>query len=143
VLHAKGRDAVTDEVLKSLQAAIEAVLRDMHGTDVCKSSRLLSRTSPELNSQDSVWVLSGTAQDRMFWHWQCHNFQAHSRESYELTIRVTRADPHGEKSGAGFLLLRVGLSATGALHQPIAYYHAVFMRLWLILLAHCWREKPP
>jgi len=97
VLHVKGRDAVTDEELKSLQAAIETVLQDSHGTDVCKSSRLLSRTSPELNSQDSVWVLSGVAQDRMFWHWQCHNFQAHSRESYELTIRVTRADPHGEK----------------------------------------------
>ncbi|HEY6264842.1 MAG TPA: hypothetical protein VIW93_08575 [Candidatus Acidoferrum sp.] len=44
VLHVKGRDAVTDEELKSLQAAIEAVLRDSHGTDVCKTSRLLSRT---------------------------------------------------------------------------------------------------
>ena len=96
-LHVKGRKAVTDEELKSLQAAIETVLRDSRGIDVCKSSRLLSRMSPELNSQDSVWVLSGTSQDRLFWHWQCHNFQAYSRESYELTIRVTKADHHGEK----------------------------------------------
>jgi hypothetical protein len=86
-----------DEELKSLQTVIEAVLLDNHGADVCKSSRLRSHTLPALNDQDGVWVLSGTAQDPMFWHWQCHNFQAHPRESYELTIRVTRADPHGEK----------------------------------------------
>ena len=88
----KGKPPRPDEELKSLQTVIEAVLLDSHGTDVCKSSRL-----PTLNDQDSVWVLSGNAQGPMFWHWQCHNFQAHPRESYELTIRLTRTDPHGEK----------------------------------------------
>jgi len=92
VLSVHGKSRWADEELKSLQTVIEAVLLDSHGTDVCKSSRL-----PTLNDQDSVWVLSGNAQGSMFWHWQCHNFQAHLRETYELTIRATRADPHGEK----------------------------------------------
>jgi hypothetical protein len=97
VLHVNGKPPLPAEELKSLQTVIEAVLLDSHGTDVCKSSRLRSRTLPALNDQDSVWVLSGPAQDPEFWNWQCHNFQAHTRESYELTIRITRADPHGEK----------------------------------------------
>jgi hypothetical protein len=96
VLHVERKPPLRDEELKSLQTVIEAVLLDSHGADVCKSSRLRSHTLPALNDQDGVWVLSGTTQGPMFWHWQCHNFQAHPRESYELTIRVTRADPHGE-----------------------------------------------
>jgi hypothetical protein len=92
VLHVNGKPPWPDEELKSLQTVIEAVLLDSHGTDVCKSSRL-----PTLNDQDSVWVLSGNKQRAEFWHWQCHNFRAHPRESYELTVRVTRTDPHGEK----------------------------------------------
>ena len=87
VLHIENSPLHEDE-LKSLQTAIEVTLVDSRGNDICKSSR-----RPGLNDQDSAWVLSGWE----FWHWQCHNFQAHPRESYELTIRVTRADPHGEK----------------------------------------------
>jgi hypothetical protein len=87
VLHIQSPSLHEDE-LKSLQAAIEVTLVDSRGNDICKSSR-----RPGLNDQDSVWVLSG----REFWHWQCHDFQAHPTESYELTIRVTRADPHSEK----------------------------------------------
>ncbi len=87
VLHIENSSLHEDE-LKSLQTAIEATLVDSRGNDICKSSR-----RPELNDQDSAWVLSGWE----FWHWQCHNFQAHARESYKLTIRVTRADPRGEK----------------------------------------------
>jgi hypothetical protein len=97
VLHVIGKPPRPDEELKSLQTVIEAVLLDSHGTDACKSSRLRSHTLPALNDPDSVWVLSGTAQDPEFWHWQCHNFQAQTRESYELTIRVTQTDPRGEK----------------------------------------------
>src|SRR5260370_36597097 len=52
VLHIENSSLHEDE-LKSLQTAIEAVLIDSHGNDVCKSSR-----QPGLNSQDSVWVLS-------------------------------------------------------------------------------------
>jgi hypothetical protein len=97
VLRVNGKPPRPEEELRSLHTVIEAVLLDSHGTDVCKSSRLRSRTLPALNDPDSVWVLSGNARGPMFWHWQCHDFQARSRESYELTIRVTRADPNGEK----------------------------------------------
>ncbi len=62
--------------------------------DVCKSSR-----QPGLNNQDSVWVLSSgpAGVHPIFWHWQCHNFEAHPKDSYELTIRVLRADIRGER----------------------------------------------
>lgn len=94
VLYVEGKSSREEEGLKSLQSAIEASLTDSHGYDICKSSR-----QPILNDRDSVWVLSGgVGEDQpIFWHWQCHNFQAYRLESYELTIRVTRADPHGEK----------------------------------------------
>ena len=91
-LSVNGKPSWPNEELRTLQTAIEAVLLDSHGTDVCKSSRL-----PALNDPDGVWVLSGNEQGAEFWHWNCHNFQARPRESYELTIRVTRTDPHGEK----------------------------------------------
>jgi hypothetical protein len=97
VLHVKAKTPLRDEELKSLQAVIEAALVDSHGADVCKSAKLRSRTQPALNQQDSVWVLSGTAQDPVFWNWQCHNFQVRTRESYELTIRVTHADNQGDE----------------------------------------------
>jgi hypothetical protein len=92
VLDIGENSSLHEDELRRLQTAIEAHLVDSHRSDICKSSRL-----PGLNDQDGVWVLSGDEQGPMFWHWQCHNFQAHPRESYELTIRVTRADPHGEK----------------------------------------------
>lgn len=92
VLYVDGKSSRHDEELKSLQTAIEAVLLDAHGNDICKSSR-----QPGLNDQDSVWVLSGAGEQAVFWHWQCHNLQAHPLESYELTIRVTRTDARGEK----------------------------------------------
>jgi hypothetical protein len=97
VLHVNGKPPWPDEELKSLQTVIEAVLLDSHGTDVCKSSRPRSRTLPALNDPDSVWTLAGNTEGPMFWYGQCQNVQAHPRESYELTIRVTRADPRGEK----------------------------------------------
>ena len=97
VLHVNGNPPRPDVQLQSLQTVIEVVLLDSHGADACKSSRLRSRTLPALNDPDSVWVLSGNAQGSMFWHWQCHDFQVRRGESYELTIRVTRADPRGEK----------------------------------------------
>jgi len=96
-LHVKAKTPLRDRELKSLQAVIEAVLVDSHGTDVCKSSRLGSRTLPGINEQDSVWVLSGTAKDPVFWNWHCHKFQANTRESYELTIRVAGVDAHGDE----------------------------------------------
>ena len=92
VLEVAGDSSVHADGLKSLQTAIEAHLTDSSGIDVCKSSRL-----PALNDQDSVWVLSGDEQGPTFWHWQCHNFQAQPRDTYELTIRVARADPRGER----------------------------------------------
>jgi hypothetical protein len=93
VLYVEGKSSRQEEDLKRLQTAIEAALTDSHGNDICKSSR-----QPGLNGQDSVWILSGGGEDQpMFWHWQCHNFQAYRLESYELTIRVTWADPRGEK----------------------------------------------
>ena len=93
VLHIENSSLHEDE-LKSLQTAIEAVLVDSHGNDVCKSSR-----QPGLNNQDSVWVLSSgpAGVHPIFWHWQCHNFEAHPKDSYELTIRVLRADIRGER----------------------------------------------
>jgi|SRR5208282_2237140 len=91
-LSVNGKSQWPDAELKGLQTVIEAVLLDSHGTDLCKSSRL-----PALNDTESVWVLSGNEEGPEFWHWQCHDFQAHPLESYELTIRVTRADPHGGK----------------------------------------------
>jgi hypothetical protein len=97
VLHVNGKPPRPEEELRNLQTVIEAVLLDSHGIDVCKSSRLRSRTLPALNDPDSVWVLSGNVQGSMFWYGQCQNFQAYPRESYELTIGVTRADPNGEK----------------------------------------------
>jgi len=97
VLHVKAKTPLRDEELKSLQTVIEAILVDSHGTDVCKSSRLGSRTLPGINEQDSVWVLSGTAKDPVFWNWHCHKFQANTRESYELTIRVAGVDAHGDE----------------------------------------------
>jgi hypothetical protein len=92
VLDIDENSSLHEDELKRLQTAIEAHLVDSHGNDICKSSR-----QPALNDQDSVWVLSGDEQGSMFWHWQCHNFQAHPREAYELTIRVTRADLHSQK----------------------------------------------
>jgi hypothetical protein len=94
VLYVDDSSSQKERDLKRLQTAIEAVLIDSHGNDFCKSSK-----QPSLNSQDSVWVLSGGpgGEHPLFWHWQCHNFQAHPGESYELTIRITRADPRGEK----------------------------------------------
>ena len=87
VLHIESPSLHEDE-LKSLQTAIEATLADSRANDICKSSR-----RPGLNDQDSAWVLSGWE----FWHRQCHDFQTYPTESYELTIRITRGDPHGEK----------------------------------------------
>src|SRR6266404_293348 len=93
VLHIENSSLHEDE-LKSLQTAIEAVLVDSHGKYVCKSSR-----QPGLNSQDSVWVLSSgpAGVHPIFWHWQCHNFEAHPQDPYELTIRVLRADIRRER----------------------------------------------
>lgn len=94
VLYVEGKSSRQGADLKSLQTAIETALVDSHGNDICKSSR-----QPGLNDQDSVWVLSGgVGEDQpIFWHWQCHNFQAYRLEPYELTIRVTRIDPDGDK----------------------------------------------
>src|SRR5438445_2580682 len=93
VLYVDDKSSQQDDELKSLQTVIEASLLDSHGNDICKSSR-----PPGLNDKDGAWVLSGAGDDQaIFWHWQCHNFQAYRLDSYELTIRVTRADPRGEK----------------------------------------------
>jgi hypothetical protein len=93
ILHINENSPLHEGDLKSLQTAIEAALVDSHGNDICKSSR-----RPGLNDQDSVWVLSGGVEgDWEFWHWQCHNFEAHPRDSYELTIRVVRVDIRGER----------------------------------------------
>jgi len=93
VLYVDGKSSRQEEDLKSLQTAIDAALIDSHGNDICKSSR-----QPGLNDQDSVWALSGAGEEQpIFWHWQCHNFQAYRLEPYELTIRITRADPRGER----------------------------------------------
>lgn len=87
VLHIESPSLHEDE-LKRLQTSIEAALVDSHGNDICKSSR-----RPGLNDQDSAWVLSGWE----FWHLQCHNFEAQPQDSYELTIRVLRADIRGKR----------------------------------------------
>jgi hypothetical protein len=92
VLFVDGKSSRHEEELKSLQTAIEVALTDSHGNDICKSTR-----QPGLNDQNSAWVQSGMGEEAVFWHWQCHNFQALRLESYELTIRVTRADPRGER----------------------------------------------
>ena len=115
VLYVDGKSSRRDEELKSLQTAIEAVLLDDHGNDICKLPR-----QPGLNDQDSVWVLSGAGGQKqaVFWHWQCHNLQAHPLKSYELTIRVTRTDPRGEKifvtptlEGGGIEFPYIGLAS--------------------------------
>lgn len=94
VLYVEGKSSRQEEELRSLHTAIEAALIDGHGNDLCKSTR-----QPELNSHDSVWVLSGGVGEGqpIFWHWQCHNFQAYRLQLYELTIRVTQVDPRSEK----------------------------------------------
>jgi hypothetical protein len=93
VLYVEGEPPRQDEDLRALKTVIEAALINNQGNDVCKSTRL-----PALNDPDSVWVLSGGGRGQpMFWHWQCHNFQAQRENRYELTIRVTRTDPLGEK----------------------------------------------
>jgi hypothetical protein len=92
VLNVPDKSPQEDDELKSLETAIEAALLDSHGNDICKSSR-----QPGLNDPDSAWVLSGDGEQAILWHWQCHNFQAYRLDSYELTIRVTLADPRGEK----------------------------------------------
>lgn len=83
-------ESLHENELKSLQTAIEAALVDSHGNDICNSSR-----RPGLNDKDSSWVLSGFGERWEFWHWQCHNFEAHPQDSYELTISVRRADIRG------------------------------------------------
>jgi hypothetical protein len=92
VLHTDENSSLHEDELKSMQTSIEAALVDSHGNDICKSSR-----RPGLNDQDSAWVLSGFGEQWEFWHWQCHNFEAHPRDSYELTIRVLRADIRGKR----------------------------------------------
>lgn len=92
VLHIDENSLLHEDELKSLQTAIEAALVDSHGNDICRSSR-----RPGLNDQDSAWVLSGFRERWEFWHRQCHNFEAHPQDSYELTIRVMRADIRGER----------------------------------------------
>ncbi len=92
VLHIDENSSLHEDELKSLQTAIEAALVDSHGNDICRSSR-----RPGLNDQDSAWVLSGFRERWEFWHWQCHDFGAHPQDSYELTIRVLRADIRGER----------------------------------------------
>jgi len=84
--------SVHENDLKSLHTEIDAALVDSHGNDICKSSR-----RPELNVQDSVWVLSGFRENWEFWHWQCHKFEARPGDSYELTIRVMGVDVRGER----------------------------------------------
>jgi hypothetical protein len=92
VLQIDEESPLSEDELNSLQTSIEAALVDGHGNDICKSSR-----RPGINDQDSAWVLSGHRQRWIFWNWQCHNFEAHSQDSYELTIAVTRTDPRGER----------------------------------------------
>jgi hypothetical protein len=74
VLHVEGASPKQNEGLNSLHTAIEAALIDRDGNDLCKSSK-----QSGLNEKNGAWVLSSGPGDRdpIFWHWQCHNFQAY------------------------------------------------------------------
>ena len=77
--------------LTSLPTSIDAVLTDSHGKDVCRASG-----RPAESNKDGIWVLMSGA-EAAYWHWQCNHVLIHSNESYNLVIRVTRADQTAEK----------------------------------------------
>jgi hypothetical protein len=76
--------------LTNLRTTIEAVLTDSQGKNVCRASG-----RPD-NNKDGIWVLMSGA-GAGYWHFQCAHVQVHSKESYNLVIRVVEVNPNGER----------------------------------------------